>query len=140
MKIFQQDDKFADYLSQNHPNDERIIRLIENLEDTEFKESPFEKGTSSFTINKGELVSLCLRQKNKPKDIHDLNTLMFVVIHELGHVMTVSEGHTQEWMDNFRFLLREAEKCGIYEPVDYSRENINYCGVDVTHNPYYNNV
>lgn len=132
--------KFTKYLKKKYPNDQRIKRLINNLENTEYRESPFEKGTSSYTLNKGEVVSLCLREKNKPKDIHDLNTLMFVVIHELGHVMTLSEGHTDEWMTNFRFLLREGEKCGIYKPVDYSQENINYCGVDVTHNPYYNSV
>ena len=130
--------KFTKYLIDKYPNDERIIRLQDNLEEIKYKESPFEKGTSSYTINKGELMSICLRQKNALKEIHDLNTLMFVVIHELGHVMTLSTGHTQEWMNNFRFLLKEAEQCGIYNPVDYSEENINYCGVDVTHNPYYN--
>ena len=130
--------KFTKYLIDKYPNDERIIRLQDNLEEIKYKESPFEKGTSSYTINKGELMSICLRQKNALKEIHDLNTLMFVVIHELGHVMTLSTGHTQEWINNFRFLLKEAEQYGIYNPVDYSEENINYCGVDVTHNPYYN--
>lgn len=133
-------DNFSTYLINKYPNDERIQRLIKNLKNTEYKESVFEPGTSSYTINKGEEISVCLRQKNQNKTIHDLNTLKFVIIHELGHVITISEGHTDEWYDNFKFLLREARKAGLYNPVNYSNKNINYCGVDVTHNPYYNSI
>lgn len=132
--------KFVDYLVKKYPNDDRIQRLEKNSKDTVYKESIFDKDTSSYTINKGEEISICLRQKNKNKTIHDFNTLKFVIIHELGHVMTISEGHTEEWLSNFRFLLREAEKAGLYKPVNYSSNNINYCGVDVTHNPYYNSI
>ena len=32
----------------------------------------------------------------------------FVALHELSHVMTVSVGHTQEFWENFKFLLKEA--------------------------------
>jgi len=138
-------DKFVNYLlkSYNNPNSKwykNIRRLEKNLFNTKFKESPFEKNTSSYTINKGEVISICLRQKNKNKTIHDFNTLMFVVIHELAHVMSIKEGHTTEWMDNFRFLLKEGEKAEIYTPINYSINNMNYCGVDVTHNPYYNSI
>jgi hypothetical protein len=130
--------KFTKYLKNKYPFDDRIKRLVSNIKHTKYIESEFEKQTSSFTINKGEMISLCLRQKDKDKTIHTMDTLMFVVIHELGHVITESEGHTQEWLDNFRFLLREAKNGGFYEPVNYSKKNMNYCGVDVTHNPYYN--
>ena len=51
----------------------------------------------------------------------DENTLAFVAIHELGHVMTESVGHTKEFWQNFKFLLKDAVKLGIYKPVDYKK-------------------
>ena len=133
--------KFLNGLKKDHPNDERIKRMSKNLVSTIIEEAPHKDGESSYTINKGELIKLCLRKKIKDKPFHTLNTLMFVVIHELGHVISISIGHNKEFMDNFRFLLREASKYNIdYEPIDYSKNSINYCGVEVTHNPYYNHV
>jgi hypothetical protein len=133
--------KFANNLLDKYPNDKRIIRLVNNLEDTKYEEAPHVNGESTYTLNKGELIKICLRKKKDGKPIHNLNTLMFVVIHELAHVMSISIGHNKEFMDNFRFLLREADDIDIdYTPIDYSKENMTYCGVDVTHNPYYNNV
>ena len=38
----------------------------------------------------------------------DENTLTFVALHELSHVMTVSVGHKQEFWDNFKFILKES--------------------------------
>lgn len=132
---------FVNYLKKKYPNDSRIKRLVKNLKETKFEEAPHEDGESSYTINKGELMKLCIRKKEEEKPFHNLNTLMFVVIHELGHVCSESIGHTDEWMDNFRFLLKEAKNANIdFEPIDYSKENINYCGVEVTHNPYYNHI
>ena len=133
--------KFADHLLDKYPNDKRIQRLVNNLQDTKYEEAPHENGESTYTINKGELIKICLRKKKDGKPLHNLNTLMFVVIHELAHVMSVSIGHNKEFMDNFRFLLREADDIDIdYTPIDYSEENMTYCGVKVTHNPYYNDV
>ena len=40
-------------------------------------------------------------------------------------------------MRNFRFLLKEAKISGIHNPIDYSIDNMVYCGVKVTHNPYF---
>ena len=46
-------------------------RLKDRLYDIRLEESKFEPGTSSYTINKGELISLCVRHKNEDKDFHD---------------------------------------------------------------------
>ena len=111
------------------------------MSSTIIEEAPHVENESTYTINKGELIKICIREKKEKKPFHSVNTLMFVVLHELAHVISKSIGHTGEFMENFRFLLREAPKYDIdYEPVDYSEHNINYCGVEVTHNPYYNHV
>ena len=38
-------------------------------------------------------------------------------------------------INNFRFLLRQANALGYYDPVNYSNKPINYCGIKVTNNP-----
>jgi len=116
-----------------------VKRLLSRLETYYIDEAPFEEDSSSYTINKKQ-ISFCLRQKTKHKNFHDLETLNFVLIHELAHVMSISQGHNAEFMRNFRFLLREAHDCGIYNPVNYGINPMTYCGVRVTHNPFYNSI
>ena len=65
----------------------------------------------------------------------DLNTLMFVSLHEMGHLITVSIGHENEFWKNFQFLLKHANSLGLYEPVDYSKKPQPYCGMTLTDNP-----
>ena len=69
--------------------------------------------------------------------IINTNTIIFVAIHEIAHTMTKSIGHKEEFWKNFKFLLQEAVKIGIYKPVDYKKKNKHYCGMDITDNPYF---
>lgn len=129
-------ERLTGYVQKADPADPRTIRLLERLVDTRIEEAPWEHGTSSYTLNKGELIAFCVRDK-EDKDFHDHNTLMFVVIHELAHVASISKGHNQEFMDNFQWLLKHARASGLYQPVDYSKKPITYCGVRVTNNPLF---
>jgi len=124
-------------MNRKYPHDTRVKRLKERTKLLKIEEPPQEDGTSSYTINKGELMAICLRKKDAAKAFHSLDTLTFVIIHELAHIMTVSEGHTSEFMVNFKFILKEANSCGLYSPQDYARKPIVYCGVPVSHNPFY---
>jgi len=67
----------------------------------------------------------------------DENTLTFVAIHELAHVMTESVGHKTEFWQNFKFLLKNAVNIKLYTPIDYKKKNQKYCGMTITDNPYY---
>lgn len=126
--------EFMEYLTAKYPNDIRTRRIIDNLADIKMEESPFEDDTSSYTVNKGELIALCVRNKEN-KDFHDWNTLLFVLIHELGHVVSSTTGHNHEFVTNFKWLLERANEAGLYTPVDYAKSPITYCGVRVTNNP-----
>jgi len=66
-----------------------------------------------------------------------MNTLIFVAIHELAHIMTKSIGHKQDFWKNFKFLLENAKEAKIYIPVDYKSKPQSYCGMTITDNPYY---
>jgi len=95
-------------------------------------------GNTSYTENKNTLI-VCLRHKTGPQkgELYDINTVMFVVLHELAHMMNNDWGHKQHFWDLFSFLLHNAEEAGIYYPVDYSQTPLNYCGINIRHNPYY---
>ena len=54
---------------------------------------------TSYSINKGEKIVLCLRSRDGNNKLIDKNTLMFVATHELAHIMTLSIGHTEEFWD-----------------------------------------
>ena len=62
--------------------------------------------------------------------------MMFVLIHELAHIMTKENGHPPIFWKNMGYLLEEAKKVGIYIPVDYSREPVDYCGTLIDKTPY----
>jgi predicted metal-dependent hydrolase len=66
-----------------------------------------------------------------------VETLTFVGIHEIAHIMTKSVGHKDEFWNNFKFLLENAKEGGIYEPVDYKLKPREYCGMNITDNPYF---
>jgi hypothetical protein len=135
--------EYADKLKNRYSNDERVIRMWNRLSKIVIEEAPDEEDSSTYTINKGELMALCLRPKMNNgkidgKSFHDHNTLWFVVAHELAHIMSLSEGHGSEFVDNFRFILRTSNELGFYNnPIDYSNNPITYCGVKVTNNPFY---
>lgn len=95
-------------------------------------------GDTSYTINKGETLALCLRSK-KGQNIHDLNTLMFVTYHELAHIGTKPERepHSAKFWSTFRFVLEEATAMGLYTPVDYTLLPAEYCGLKIQHSPLF---
>ena len=128
---------FIKDLNNKYPTDERVKRLVSKFKNCKIQESPDKDDESSYTINKGELMAICLRHKKEEHHFHDYNTLLFVIIHELSHIASISEGHNSEFITNFKWLLQEAKKMGYYDPIDYRTSPMTYCGVKVTNNPYF---
>jgi len=127
---------FIDLLKNKYPNDERIIRLAERYNPNNIIEgNPINnKNSTSYSVAKGKKLVFCLRSK-KDKELHDKNLLMFVVIHELAHLASESYGHNAEFMQNFKFLLREAINMGIYKYDNYYNRPQEYCGIKLTSTP-----
>ena len=125
-------------LGQKYPNRENVKRLVKNFNPTTIKETLPTSEYTAYSENKGEKLAFCLnKNKNNNDNLIDSNTLLFVAIHEIAHVMSESVGHTDEFWQNFKFLLEHAVELKIYTPVDYKKEPENYCGMDITDNPYY---
>ena len=126
-----------DYMVKNHQDDDRTMLLERKFRPDNIMET--EKGSkhTSYSINKGEKLVFCLRSKNDNEDLQDINTLMFVALHELAHVMTRSIGHTPEFWKNFKFLLKESVNIGIYKPVNYGEKPVKYCSMELNDNPLF---
>ena len=131
-------DKLINYIRMNYPNDDRVKRLIRKFNPDRISESLRGSKYTSYSINKGEKIVLCLRSKDMSQRLTDINTLMFVTLHELAHIMTISIGHTKEFWSNFKFILKIAVQIGIYDNIDYSKDPQPYCGIEVNDSPLHN--
>jgi hypothetical protein len=126
------------HCGEKYPIRENIKRLVEGFNPKRICETLPTSEFTAYSENKGEKIAFCLdKKKNGSGGMIDQNTLMFVAIHELSHVASKTIGHTDEFWKNFKFLLEEAENINIYNPVDYKKTPKEYCGMDITDNPYY---
>jgi len=119
----------------NYPTDIRIKRLIRNYNPNNISESMKSSVYTSYSVNKGQKLVICIKEKDIEETLIDLNTIMFVVIHELAHIITKSIGHTDEFWENMKFLLKISIKLGIYQEVDYKNKPEKYCGITITDTP-----
>ena len=95
-------------------NNKKYNGLLSNLNDENIMEKvSLYKGNKSYTINK-EKIFLCL--KDEKDDYYETNFLVYVLLHELSHVICDEIGHTQKFEDTFKQLLDEAVKEGVYDP------------------------
>lgn len=133
--------KLLDYITVNYPEESWISRLNRNYKRNgeSLSEAAVENGFTSYTIDK-EYMHICLRTRDSSEQLYDLNTLMYVVIHELAHMGNYDsrgnpiEGHGLEFVEKFRFLLQQAIKLGIYSYQDYSKTPKEYCGITIYKN------
>lgn len=133
--------KVIDYYKQDEFTSDTPARLlVERFNPNSIMENSVTSGDTSYSENKGEKIVLCLRDKTTPPDypLVDFNTVMFVTLHEMAHLMTPgldAHTHTREFWANFRRLLEDASKIGVYTPVNYSRNPVPYCGMMITDSP-----
>lgn len=113
-----------------HPDDEDISRLARKFDPDAISEGTPGSGYTSYTVDKGARVVLCVRQSNG--DFVQKNVIMHVAIHELAHVMCASVGHTDEFWQAFERLLKEARLAGVYSTQDFAASPQPYCGMTIS--------
>jgi hypothetical protein len=121
-------------LNEKHPNDKRVTLLISRFNPKNISESIPGTNYTSYSINKGEKIVFCIRNKITDKFVN-INTLLFVGIHELAHLMSTSIGHTEEFWDNMRFILKNSIQSKIYKKQDFEKNPKKYCGTIITSSP-----
>jgi len=125
------------HMDKTFPKRDNVRRLVNNFNPKRIQETLPTSVHTAYSENKGEKMAFCVTKKKNGTEIIDENTLTFVAIHELAHVGTKSIGHKDEFWNNFKFLLENAKKIGIYTPKDYKKTPQDYCGMKITDNPYF---
>jgi len=118
-----------------------VIKILQRYNpDNLIENSPKDKEDTSYTLNKGSTIAFCLREKGKNNTLHDINTLIFVAIHELAHIAIDDNEHPPKFWKMFKFLLLEAENGNIYKSQNYKKNPVKYCGMEVNYNPIFDNT
>ena len=128
-------DEIVEYLKNNNNNDPKVQRLVKKYNPEKISESMPNTNYTSYSVNKGEKIVFCIRTKTEKQELININTIMFVAIHELAHVMTKSIGHTEEFWNNMRFLLKKGIYLKLYIKHDYKKKPVPYCGTEITDSP-----
>jgi len=129
--------KLVQYLFDKFPTMPCVKRLKEKYYDDPDRmiESTPDSKFTSYSVNKGEKIYFCLRQRSTREELVQENVMMFVSLHELSHIMCESVGHTAEFWHTFAFVLREANNAGVYTQHDFAEDPAEYCGVQISDVP-----
>ena len=124
-------------LEKHYPKDKRVQTLVSRFNPDAISEisSHANPKYTSYSVGKGKQIIFCLRSRDNGQKLISDQTLTFVAIHELAHVMTISVGHTEEFWENMRFLLANAIEWDLYSPVNYAKKPQPYCGLQITSSP-----
>jgi predicted metallo-beta-lactamase superfamily hydrolase len=121
---------FKKELNRINVKTEQLQRFLKKIDKMTINESSLQD-YNTFVINKTDIYFCVKDDTNK---FYDNNVLVYVLLHELSHIYSYSEGHTQEFIKNFKFLVDVAKKIGIYTKIDFENNNQLYCGVNIKNN------
>lgn len=130
----------CDILEKKYPDKPQVKMIVTNFKNdpNRFLEATPDAAHTSYSVNKGEQIHLCLRQREGDNEtLVPENVMMFVALHELSHVCTESIGHGPDFWNNFGWVLKEAEANNIYKYTDFQSHPVSYCGVSITDSPRY---
>lgn len=115
-------DKYKEYL----PYIEQLHRRIKNVI---IIESSGDSVYTSYTINKGEQIIFCLRSRKAKDELHELNLIMYVVLHEISHIACPEYNHTPLFIKIFTFFTTVAIELGLYKKINFDENPTEYCGL-----------
>lgn len=104
------------------------VRANYTLLNPDYAKIPLREGDSAYTEDKS-VITLCLKNPHTLQH-YDMNTIMYVALHELSHVLSPKwekeqEGHGEEFRKIFSNVLNHATSIGIYDP--RKEIPIDYC-------------
>ncbi len=122
--------RVIDHMRQTYPDDPDVRRLVSNFDPDAISEGGMEVGYTSYSVNKGEKIVLCIRQSSDDSFV-DENVLTYVALHELAHLMTKEVGHPKTFWTNFKRIATEAISIGVYRKTDFNSKPQAYCGITI---------
>lgn len=141
-KLARDIDKLVDYMKINNlPNQIVSSRLQERWKNIRknphgLRETGHGETSAAYTVNKGDQMRICVRDERSDNLFEDENTMYFVMLHELAHLMSKSYGHNLEFKNNFSYITKLAVDIGIYKYQDFQTNPMSYCGTDITNSAY----
>lgn len=129
--------KLIIFIEENSKNDKEFSIFKENIDSIKkkidnviIKETPKNSSYTSYSVNKGEELFLCIRSKNT-NEIHDINDLLYVAIHEIAHIGCPEIGHTNLFFKINLYLLKKAVEFNLYKFDNYNNKPREYCGINL---------
>lgn len=106
-------------------NHEEFDKMFSGLDYSIFQGLTFDESfRGSFTVDKTN-VNLCLKNPVSGL-IYDINSITFVALHELAHVINPLYGHGKEFQQIFKNVLKVSDKIGIWDRnIPFTKQ---YCG------------
>lgn len=118
--------KYPDYATY-------ITRCNDRLANCIINEGSEDSVYTSYSINKGEQIVFCLRsRKYNTGQLHDINLVMYVALHELSHVASPEYGHTDLFKKIFAFMTNIAVQLNLYDKISFNTSNTEYCGLIIS--------
>jgi hypothetical protein len=124
-----------DYKYNGDPVKGRISKILkEKYSPDILSEAANDKRYTTFTVDKKEM-HICLRTRDNKENMYDINLLMYVILHELAHLINYDKngepiiGHGREFMEIFRMLVSESMLIGVYQYTNYAERPVEYCGM-----------
>lgn len=125
----------VEYVRKNrskHPKMERYIDLLDKgIKNVIIRESSPHSKYTSYCVNKGEEIVFCLRARDADGKLHDINLIMYIVLHEISHVACPENDHTPLFNKIFRFLCKSGVELKIYKKIDFNKKPRIYCGMKI---------
>lgn len=107
--------KATSYASHKHPILSAVRRNFARL-NPRYYNIPLQLGNEAYTENKA-MIKLCIVNPKNGR-YYDMNTIMYVALHELAHLVSKEHDpdHGPEFKANFKILLNQATSKGIFNP------------------------
>ena len=115
-KVTQKLKKVVKHANEKYPERENVKRLVKNFNPKKINEILPTSKFTAYSENKGEKLAFCTTKTKKGSELIDENTLTFVALHELSHIATKSIGHTDEFWNNFKFIIKWQKKLMFINP------------------------
>ena len=126
--------KIVNYMNEhNLPDEDTSRRLFNRWSKCSLKETSSNEKSAAYTLNKSVEIRICIR--DGLGNFEDINTSMFVILHELAHVMSVGFGHEDEFKNNFSYITHLASELKLYKPEEFGLFPKTYCGISINTTP-----
>ena len=129
----------VDYMFENkdtkYPeNIDHIKRLKDRVKLVVMSENNGKGKETSYSVNKGDELVICLRSKVDYDKFHNINVIEYVVLHEISHIASPIyeenyNNHGPIFKKTFAFIANVASDAGYYKKIDFKNNPTEYCGI-----------